>query len=676
MFFPVVKRFLLLVGVFVLVSAPALSKDPEWREITPRELAMDKPVVDPDADVEALFWEIRINDSKRTKLSRDNYVRVKIFNDRGREDFSKFDIPYTKGYKIKDIAARVIRPDGSIVAINKNDIFDREIVKTDDRKIKAKSFAIPNIEAGVIVEYQYREVIKGAGAVGMTLDFQKDIPVHELSYYYKPWKKLKPQYQLYNFENVEFVKDEKGYFLAQRKNIPAYKSEPFMPPSGMVKPWMQLQSVGVSITDLSVGFNRATFNVVVKDPNNPMSYWGAVVTEKKRRLEYYTKKDKKIKKEAERITAGLSSTTDKIKALYEYCQNEIHNISFDNEMTEEELDNLPRIKKLSDLLKTKNANARFVNYLFGALADAAGLSIAHVYSGDRDEMFFNISMTNERLVHFAAIGIRVNGEWEFFDPGTPFLKPGELLWNEQKVTAILVDKGEGSFQETPYQSIKDTNVKRTADLVLEEDGSLKGDIKYEYSGVYSTNYRMENYDVDSSKREEAIKDNIQRRISTAEVTNISIENFDEKTKPIVQKAKIKIPNYAQKTGKRLFVQPGFFGYGRTPLFTAAERKYDVAFSYPWSETDEIRIKLPEGYKLDNATAPAPLFDNAKIGSLTVNISHDTVDNTLIYKRDFYFGNKGKIVFPVSVYPAIKQMFDGFHKINVHKISIKREEPTP
>jgi hypothetical protein len=63
-----------------------------------------------------------------------------------------------------------------MVEIGKNDIFEREIVKANGIKIKAKSFAVPNVEAGVIIEYKYKEAVDNAGAVGMRLQFQRDYP--------------------------------------------------------------------------------------------------------------------------------------------------------------------------------------------------------------------------------------------------------------------------------------------------------------------------------------------------------------------------------------------------------------------------------------------------------------------------------------------------------------------
>ncbi|HEY2846522.1 MAG TPA: DUF3857 domain-containing protein, partial [Pyrinomonadaceae bacterium] len=224
----------------LFLASFCLAQDKDWRPIDPEDLKSTKPVVEPDADAEAIFYEARIDDSSDSDISTKYYIRVKIYTERGREKYSKFDIPFVKGIKIKDLAARVIKPDGSIVEISKDDIFEREIVKTSGVKIKAKSFAVPNIEPGVIVEYRYKETIEDAGATGRRLEFQRDIPARSIAYYYKPYEGREPVYRTYNFNDVKFIKDKGGYYVAKRTNVPAFKEERDMPPEDMVKPWIRL----------------------------------------------------------------------------------------------------------------------------------------------------------------------------------------------------------------------------------------------------------------------------------------------------------------------------------------------------------------------------------------------------------------------------------------------------
>ena len=72
--------------------------------LTPAELALKTPVVDKDADAETIFWEVHIDDShtQQNELTLENYVRVKIFTERGKDSQSKVDIKFDDA-KIRDI---------------------------------------------------------------------------------------------------------------------------------------------------------------------------------------------------------------------------------------------------------------------------------------------------------------------------------------------------------------------------------------------------------------------------------------------------------------------------------------------------------------------------------------------------------------------------------------------
>jgi len=663
------KRFVLLsiLSLFVFSSQTVFAQDKEWRQVSPAELAMKTPQVEPDADAEAIFWEVRVDDSASTELGLKHYVRVKIFTERGREKYSKFDIPFTRGMKIKDIAARVIKADGSAVEIGKQDIFEREIVKANKVKIKAKSFAVPNIEPGVIVEYRYREVIEDAGARGMTLVFQRDIPVQTLSYYYKPYNKREPNYQSYNFTDTKFIKDDKGFYLAQRTNVPALKEEPRMPPSDMVRPWMLLQGASIGAVNVSA----FSISYTIKDPSSPNRYWAAVSSEYVGLVKFMNKPDKEIKRVASEITATASTPQEKLQKLYEFCQTQIKNTTFDTSITDEQRAKLPQIKSVADVLKQKSAGSQYIDMLFGSMANSIGFETRIALAGNRSRMFFTPEMTNDTFIHPAAIAVKVGEDWKFFNPGVSFLPFGSLVWYEEDVWALLAGETNYNWKKTPLSDADKTVSKRTGKFKLSEDGTLEGTVKMEYTGQMGLSYKMDNYDQSANQREENLKNEIKARMSAAEISDLQIENITEPNKPFTYQYKVRVPNYAQRTGKRLFLQPGFFEYGENAAFSTATRKYDVYFNYPWSETDTVEIDLPKGFSLDNADAPNELADQQKIGSLKINIGVNKASNFLKYERKFHFGGGGFILFPVGSYQPLKTMFDEFHKSDTHTITLKQ-----
>src|SRR5262249_34938545 len=112
-----------LIVYLILLSAPAQAQVQAWKPIDPAHVALRAPVVEKDADAEALFWEVYFRDEFDGSTAHkvfSNYVRIKIFSQRGVENHGKVDIVYSTRGNVRDIAARTIKPDGSIVEMKKD----------------------------------------------------------------------------------------------------------------------------------------------------------------------------------------------------------------------------------------------------------------------------------------------------------------------------------------------------------------------------------------------------------------------------------------------------------------------------------------------------------------------------------------------------------------------------
>ncbi|CAN5734013.1 hypothetical protein BH20ACI4_BH20ACI4_07740 [soil metagenome] len=644
--------FLLSVFFLVFICSQTSFSQTIWRNITPAELQMKTPQVEADADAEAIFWEVKLDDKKSSRLSYSHYVRVKIFTERGREKFSKFDIPFIKGKRVENVAARVIKPDGSIVELKPTDIFERDIITIRKIKVKAKSFAVPGIEPGVIVEYQYDEIIKGDSASGERLVFQRDIPMQKVTYSVRPYKGSNLTFKAYNMPEMNFIQDssEKEFYTATLTNVPSVKEEPFMPPDDEVKKWVYLRYENFG-TYFQWGFLSAGYSEFLKKVSKP---------------------NKEVKQKAAELTAGITTDDQKLIKIYEFVQKDIRNLTFDRALTEEQRENI-KIKDADDALRNRAGSAMFIDLLFASLARAAGFDVKIVLAGDRSDNFFNPDKyPYPNFIHRACIAVKTGPGWKFYNPGTPYLSFGQLIWYEENTQAMIIGDGGFSWQVMPLSGYQASMAKRTGKLKLLEDGTLEGTIRVEYEGHQAINRRREGYMDSPTKREDDFKEEIKRQMSGAEIANLSVENFEDPFKPLAYSYKVRIPNYAQKTGKRLFFQPGFFEYGSNPAFSTATRTHNIYFPYPWSEQDEITIEMPQTFEIDSADAPAAVADPSNIGSLDISIGVDKAANALVYKRKFHFGGNGKILFPVSVYQPMKNLFDGFHKADTHTITLKQK----
>ena len=653
----------------LLASAPAFARgDKDWRPIDPAEVALKEPVVEKDADAEALFWEVRVADEAeggepRTVLK--HYVRIKIYNERGRESQSKVDLlaPKVSGREIKinDIAGRTIKPDGTIVELKKEDIFERTVVKASGVKVKAKSFALPGVEPGSIIEYRWREVRGDSLSQYDRLEFSRDIPVVQVKYYIKPISfpgfPFGMRAQPFNGQNTPFQKEKDGFYSTTMSNVPAFREEPNMPPEYTVRPWMLL-------------FYTEDHKL------EPARFWKEYGKKVYDEAKSEMKVGDEVKAKAAELTAGAKTDEEKVARLFGFCHSQLKNLYDDaNGMTAAEREKTKENKSPADTLKRGVGTGRDINMLFAALATAAGFEARLANLGDRGDTFFDPSFPDDYFIRTYDIAVRVGGEWRFYDAAAKYLPFGMLRWQEEGQQALLSDPKEPTFVLTQLSGPEKSLEKRTGKFKLSEDGTLEGDVTLEYTGHFAADLKEYNDDDTPAEREETLKSRYKERLAGAELTEIKVENSGDPVKPFVQRFHIRVPGYASRTGKRLFLQPAFFQKGLGSIFPTAGRRHSVYFHYAWSEEDYVEIDLPEGFALDNAESPASFSaDTLSKYEPSAGITKD--GRTLVYKRKFFFGRGGgrPMLYPVATYPALKEYFDGINKQDAHTIALKQGAP--
>jgi len=652
-FHRVLARVFFTVIVFLLAALPALAGD-DWRPIDPAHLAMKAPVVEKDADAEAIFWEVRINDAAED-LVFSHYIRIKVFTERGKESQSRIDIPFNGRNRIVDIAGRTIKPDGSIVELKKDAIFERTIVKVGGLKLKAKTFAMPSVEPGVIIEYRWKEIRPNQLANNVRLQFQREIPVQFVKYYLKPaqmdvmYSSVGMSYKMFNGDASPPVKEKDGFYTTSMNNVPALHEEPRMPPEDQVKAWMLL----------FYSRDKAA---------PPQEYWPKLGRDLYERLKSGMKVNDDVKKAAAGAIGDATTAEQKLQRLYDFCRTKIKNSnSVTSGLTDTERDKLKKNDSPADTLKRGIGDGGDIDQLFGALATAAGFEVRAAALSDRSDIFFDKTFTNSYFLRAIDVAVKVGSEWRFFEPGTPYIPFGMIRWQQEAIPALILDPKEAAFVQTPVSSAEKTLQKRTATLKLSEDGALEGDVRIEYTGHLAVEKKGQNDDDSPAQREQTLRDTIKERMSTAELSNIRIENVTDPDKPFVYAFHVRVPGYAQRTGKRLFLQPAFFQKGIGAMFPASTRKLAIYFHYAWKEEDAITIELPSGFALDNADAPAPL----KAGDVVdykVWMGVTKTGDELQLKRTFTFN---ALVFPVSTYSQLKQVFDVIHEGDNHTITLKQ-----
>jgi hypothetical protein len=646
------------------LALPSLAA--EWRPISPEELALKQSKTDPNADAEALFRDVRIENAVigSNQNVQTVYIRFKIFTDRGREKYSDVKIEYFGKSHISDVAGRTIHPDGTIIDLKKDAIFDKVEVKKSGLKVKVVSFALPSVEPGSIIEYRWLE---NKGEIAETynpyfpLDVQSEYPVDEVSFHLKPFSSSyatlpEMRFMPFGCRPERGERDSKGFTSLTVRNVPAYHEEPYSPPDRSSRQWILVFYEPTIATD--------------KD-----KYWSLIGKQEYNAAKERIKLNGEMKQAAAEIVSKGKTDDEKLAFLADYCRKTIKSIVGD-EITTEEREQFKPNNNSVDTFRQRVGSPRDIEFVFIALAQAAGYDARLALVADRRAFLFAPIVQSRFFLNNVDSAVQVDGKWRFYDVSDPWAPPGTLTWMEQGVWALIPDAKNSEWVQTPLMTSDETKVQRVAELTLSPEGDLEGDVRELYWGNDAIAFRINHARQNDAEREQFLRERVKERFSEFELSNIQVTISPDAKLPPGVKYHLLVKGYAQRTGKRLFFRPGFFTVGQRALFNDANRTNGIYFPYPWSELDNIDIHLPAGFQLDHPEKPGP-FEVPSIVKYAANISINNTTNTLFYRRTFTFGGAQIPNFEVKNYKGVKGIFEQAHANDEHMLTlVKAGEPQP
>jgi len=644
-----IRTYLAALSLLALFATSASATD--WKPLDPAHLALKQPKIDPTASAEALLWEVKVADDldgNRTPLTvYDHYLRAKIFTDRGREAFATIDIPFGKNVSIREIDARTIRPDGSIVELKRSDIYERMLVKTGDVKVKVKSFAVPALEPGAIVEYTWREYHNDSLAINLRLPFSRDIPVHEVRYFLKPLDVDGFRMVAFSF-NGNFpppVKQADGFTMLALSNVPAQVTEEYAPPALEYRPWVFIGYEPSGRSDDGSQFER--------------NFAKEMHEEYSRR----SRPNDAIRRLAQAAVTGLTTDAEKVAALASVARTKIRRTDTDTASATAPKAKAPR--NAADALGMGTGSGDDVLTLFLALASAAGLDAHPAATISREVLLPRSLRPHAAFFPERIAAIRSGTAWIFADPANEHSLSGAVPWYLELQRALIADARQASAADIPATPVTYSLRKRVGTFRVLDDGTLEGEARLEYFGHWGEMLREQEDDEAPADREKSLRELLTRRWPGAEVSDIRIENIPDPSKPYVNAFTVRIPGFAQRAGTRLILQPAVFQKGIEQTFTAAQRTTQLHFPFAFSEDDEVTITLPEGYAMQEGTGPKAV--NAGAGVYTPSLSMN--GPALTYRRKLSLDVPG--LYAITLYGPLRTFYESVHKADGHTVIVSR-----
>ena len=253
----------------------------------------------------------------------------------------------------------------------KDATLERTIVKAGGIKVKAKSFAMPAVQVGSVIEYRWKETRYDQVSDYFRLHFQREIPVHEVNYHVKPFTGTRFGMRAYAFGMPlpSFAQEKDGFYLASASNTPAFKEEPYMPPEDEVRAWVLVYYT----EDTQLAADK---------------YWKTVGRNMYNGFKPLLKANGDVQKAAASAARDAATDDEKLHRLFDYVRTNVKNIQNESSgMSREEKQDAKDNKNPADTLKHGAGTGFDINCLFAAMANSLGYDARLVRIASRADTF-------------------------------------------------------------------------------------------------------------------------------------------------------------------------------------------------------------------------------------------------------------------------------------------------
>jgi hypothetical protein len=630
-------RSIIVLSAIVLLAASYRTRTAvadEWQPISPEELRMSSVAEASGAPAVILYRQVDRDDSARTG-NQYNYVRIKILTDEGRK-YGDVEIPFFKEQgTVHGLKARTIRPDGTIANFE-GKAFDKTIVKAKGLKYLAKTFTLPDVQVGSIIEYHYTIELQEGIIFDSHWILNDELFTKHAKFSLKAYPRFMLRWSLPAGLPPGTVapKDEHGVIRMEAQNIPAFQIEDYMPPENELK--------------MRVDFTYSENDL----EREPEKFWKKENKKLNDQVESFLGKRKALEQAMAQASRTDDTPEQKLRKLYARAQ-QLRNTSFEAEKTEQEQkrEKEKAINNVEDALREGRGNARQINWLFVGLARAAGFQANSVFISSRSQYFFNPVTMNASQLNGDVVVVKLGGKDVYCDPGSKFAPFGVMPWEETFVKGLRLDKDGGSWVNTSLPESSDSKIERKAELKMsEDDGSLSGKLTVTFSGLEALWRRNEVRDQDETERKKFLEDQIREYVPVGiEVELTNRPEWSAASPTLVAVYDLKVPGWAAAAGRRALLPFGLFGATEKQLFDHTNRIHPVYFQYPFEKADEVTIQLPLGWQV--SSVPKELNQDAKAAVYIRKVQEEkgTLHLTRILRSNL-------LMVQAKSYPALRAFF--------------------
>lgn len=623
------KYLITIIMCLPLISEAQNSPVTEFGEIKSDVLQQTVFPIDSSASAIILF---DIGSFKAGVFTR--HTRIKILKEDG-YGYANVDIPVFRRSSagtnpvLKRIKASTFNwVDGRIVEtkLENKGTFVEQVVSG----LNVIRLALPNVKVGSVLEYEFE--IRGGFR---DWEFQHRIPC------------IWSEYRVSIADAVEFTVRFNGY-LAPLVN--ESKFEACLDGQCQVRRWVMANVPAFKDEPYISYYKNYTSQVIfqvnsVRRNNGPailgISDWITVA----RRYEEYLFVNREVqqlgflKPITKEMVENLQSPDEKLKTIFEFVRNKFEWNGIDREvpswLTISSNNRLGESPKT--IFERSKGSSGDINLILLAMLRYAGLPADPVLISTSENGLVRQEVPSMEQFNRVVVSSDYKAKKILLDATDKYLPMDYLprpCLNGQGYVAL-----DNKYQWVTLTDMPKSRNLISMDLEITEEGDVKGKGTFSKTGYYAGEAREQ-----IAKKGKSTYLNKLLEGRQVKLADSVMEGQAKPGEMLKETYSVVLAEYGQKTGDVIYIDPIVFNRETSNPFIAPTRSYPINFEYPREKVYTLKLKIPEGYGVDDLPKPklSVLPDNAGkfVFSVTesngiINIMSQININRAIFSQDEY-----------------------------------------
>ena len=404
------------------------------------------------------------------------------------------------------------------------------------------------------------------------------------------------------------------------ENIPAWRDEPFLPPVDSVSSWVMAAPVNFVIDGMKGSFtNWEEYGLWCY--NNLLKGRDKLSAETLARVR--------------KMTDGKSTSREKARCIYEYCQQKNRYISIQKGKTggirpapADEVDRMSYgdCKALCNYIRVLLESVGIRTYYAIVQADAR--------PANPPESFANANFGNHIILCLPLDGDTV---WlECTDNKAPFGYLGSFTGNRK---ALLCAPDGGRLARTTVYRAEDNRQETVAQFAIDSEGGLTGGFTVRFTGMQYDN-RDDAFTALNAERTNELK-KIYGNFPDMEIIVYSFA-FDKDQVVATEQVQLTSRRFASVTGNRMYVPVHPVNALASMPRDLRTRTHDVCITNGYRDCDSVSFVIPDGYTIESIPPYVNLdkdfgnyYFNATIKNNTIHIERSLQLNDMMLLPERY-----------------------------------------